>query len=151
MLSFVLLIAISFCAPNFPSTGNLFPLSACMENILGGTSLNITCRGRSQSCDPPQELAPKKVCNDGLRCIMIKYDHEYRCALIDEIDEDEKDFNLFLGYKVASKAAMVIICIIIVLIAMLWIYLYNLSQQQLHLEKNKTLIKKKLNLLLFKY
>jgi hypothetical protein len=93
MLSFVLLIAISFSAPNFPSTGNLFTSSACMENGLGDTSLNITCRGRSESCDPPQGLAPKKVCNDGLRCIMIKTDHEYRCALIDEIEEK--------GFKVA--------------------------------------------------
>jgi hypothetical protein len=151
MFSFVFVIAISFCAPIFPSAGNIVIASACLENIVGASSLNITCRSRSESCDPPQGLAPKKVCNDGLRCIMIKNDHEYRCALIDEINEnkeDEKVFNFFVGSNVEGKVFVVVILLIIVLIAILSLYLYNLCgrgwhglcQQQVHPKKNKTIL-----------
>jgi hypothetical protein len=128
MFSFLLIIGACFCNPSIKLVGS----TACSDKGITDPSLGITCRTIRESCDSPREVAPKKVCNSGLRCVILKNDHSYRCATQDDIEDtgEEVDPEVIInGHYDEVKMAILAICIIFVLIGLTSMYVYKSYQR----------------------
>jgi hypothetical protein len=116
--------------------------SVCSDKGIVNSTLGIVCRSIRETCDSQQSLL-KQVCNEGLKCIILKNDNLKRCATFDDIIEfgtevePERIINAQLDeVKIAVLAIFVIVC----LIAMFSIYVYKLHRKLIE-KANKNNIK----------
>jgi hypothetical protein len=138
ILSFLVIIAACFCNPSIKLTEN----GACSEKGIANSIISVICRTIRESCDSPREVTPKKVCNSGLRCVILKTDHLYRCATQDDIEDMGEEFDpelIINGHYDEVKISLLAIFVIILVISMISIYVYKLHQKLLE-KANKNLV-----------
>jgi hypothetical protein len=137
MFTFILIV-ISFALPlsTQPSSSSSFSLSKrshptdetspCSdEGVTNSTS--IICANVQEHCHSPKHDARKRYCNHGLKCMLKKDAHHFKCELFDEVNfEVEQDYSIYMGERCQFWFATVEICVVILMWSLLAMYLHNI-------------------------